>query len=73
MVSYDLGMLGYSRSAASARSLRLAASMSGNGLSRRFHTLEETLAYQQRAMDDAALVVFLRLTAAPCIRRNFRG
>ncbi len=36
LVSYDLGMVGYSRNAASARSLQLAATLSNNELSRRF-------------------------------------
>ena len=36
LASHDLGMVGYRRNAASARSLQLAASLSNNELSRRF-------------------------------------
>jgi hypothetical protein len=36
IVAYDLTMVGYSRYAASARSLQLAASLPDNGLGRRF-------------------------------------
>jgi hypothetical protein len=36
LVSYDLGVVRYSRNAASARSLQLADTLSNNELSRRF-------------------------------------
>jgi hypothetical protein len=43
MVSYDLGIVKYSRYAASARSSQLAASLSNDEPSQAFHTLEKTL------------------------------
>jgi hypothetical protein len=43
MVSYNLSIVGYSRNAASARSLQLAATLSNNELEQVFHTLEKTL------------------------------
>jgi hypothetical protein len=43
MVSYDLGMVKYSRYAMGARSLQLAARLLQQRAEQAFHTLEKTL------------------------------